>query len=75
MTEPSMNADFKLDEAEARRMSPLFWPAPKGKIFDAWWAAQSRMSFCARAGRYARCGARQASQPASMHLKARTISP
>ncbi|OJY38180.1 MAG: hypothetical protein BGP06_15355 [Rhizobiales bacterium 65-9] len=29
MTKISLNADFKLDEAEARRLSPLFWPAPK----------------------------------------------
>ena len=31
----SMNADFKLDEAEARRISPLFWPKPKGRVLDA----------------------------------------
>ena len=35
MIATSMNADFKLDAAEARRLSPLFWPAPAGKIFDA----------------------------------------
>jgi arylformamidase len=29
------NADFKLDEAEARRISPLFWPAPRGRVLDA----------------------------------------
>lgn len=34
MIATSMNVDFKLDEAEARRLSPLFWPAPKGKVFD-----------------------------------------
>jgi arylformamidase len=27
--------DLRLDEAEARRVSPLFWPAPKGRTFDA----------------------------------------
>jgi arylformamidase len=31
----SMAQDLRLDEAEARRVSPLFWPAPKGRTFDA----------------------------------------
>ena len=31
----SSNADFKLDEAQARRISPILWPAPKGRILDA----------------------------------------
>ena len=31
----SMNADLRLDDAEARRVSPLFWPAPKGTTFDS----------------------------------------
>lgn len=35
MRHTAMNADFKLDEAEARRLSPLFWPAPRGKHLDA----------------------------------------
>jgi len=35
MVETAMNADFKLDTAEARRVSPLFWPAPKEGVFDA----------------------------------------
>ncbi len=29
------NADFKLDEAKARRISPLFWPIAKGRMLDA----------------------------------------
>jgi len=29
------NAEFKLDEAEARRVSPICWPAPKGRALDA----------------------------------------
>jgi arylformamidase len=29
------NADFKLDAAEARRISPLFWPLVRGKTLDA----------------------------------------
>jgi arylformamidase len=29
------NADFKLDEAEARRISPLFWPLVRDRVLDA----------------------------------------
>ena len=29
------NADFKLDAAEAHRISPLFWPVPRGRALDA----------------------------------------
>ena len=29
-----MNADFRLDDAAARKSSPLFWPAPKGRLLD-----------------------------------------
>jgi arylformamidase len=35
MVEVGMNADFKLDAAEARRVSPLFWPVPGGRSLDA----------------------------------------
>ncbi len=31
----SMNQDLRLDAASAREASPLYWPAPKGRIFDA----------------------------------------
>jgi arylformamidase len=31
----SMNADLRLDDAEAQRVSPLLWPAPQGRKFDA----------------------------------------
>jgi len=31
----SMNQELKLDEAEARRVSPLDWPIAKDRIFDA----------------------------------------
>jgi arylformamidase len=34
MTRISMNADFKLDEASARAVSPMLWPAPKGRVLD-----------------------------------------
>jgi arylformamidase len=33
----SMNADLRLDAAEARRVSPLFWEVPAGgRVFEAW---------------------------------------
>lgn len=35
LTQISTNADFQLDAAEARRVSPLFWPVPKGRVLDA----------------------------------------
>jgi arylformamidase len=35
MIATSMNADFRLDETEARRLSPLDWPPPVGRVFDA----------------------------------------
>jgi arylformamidase len=31
----SMAADLRLNEADARDASPLFWPAPRGRLFDA----------------------------------------
>jgi arylformamidase len=31
----TMNQDLRLDDDEARRVSPLFWPAPAGRTFDA----------------------------------------
>jgi len=31
----SGNADFKLDAAEAKRISPLFWPLVRGRVLDA----------------------------------------
>jgi arylformamidase len=30
----AMNADWKLTDAEAKRLSPILMPAPKGKTFD-----------------------------------------
>ena len=35
LTHLETNADFKLDTAEARRISPLFWPVEPGRDFDA----------------------------------------
>jgi arylformamidase len=31
----SVNQDLRLDAAEAHKVSPLFWPAPAGREFDA----------------------------------------
>ena len=31
----SINSDLKLDEAEARRVSPLYWKVPPGRTLDA----------------------------------------
>jgi arylformamidase len=31
----SMNQDLRLDDVEAHKVSPQFWPAPAGRIFDA----------------------------------------
>jgi arylformamidase len=31
----AMAQDLRLDEADARQVSPLFWPAPQGRVFDA----------------------------------------
>jgi arylformamidase len=31
----AMAQDLGLDEAAAREVSPIFWPAPKGRVFDA----------------------------------------
>lgn len=35
LMQTSMNADLRLDEATARRASPIFWPAPHGRTLDA----------------------------------------
>jgi len=31
----TMNQDLRLDAEDARRVSPLYWPAPAGRTFDA----------------------------------------
>lgn len=35
LTQVSMNKDLQLDDAEARRMSPLSWNVPQGAVLDA----------------------------------------
>jgi arylformamidase len=34
LTKTSMNQDFRLDDAEARRISPIFWTVPPGRALD-----------------------------------------
>jgi arylformamidase len=41
----STNADFKLDEAEARRISPLFWPVAAGRALEAVVGAEESSEF------------------------------
>jgi arylformamidase len=41
----STNADFKLDEAEVRRISPLFWPVAAGRVLEAVVGAQESSEF------------------------------
>jgi arylformamidase len=35
LVQVSMNQDFRLDEAGARKVSPALWPAPRGGMLDA----------------------------------------
>jgi arylformamidase len=35
LVQVSQNQDLRLDEAEARRVSPLYWPVPAGRSLDA----------------------------------------
>ena len=35
LTKTSMNQDFRLDDQEARRISPIFWTVPAGRVLDA----------------------------------------
>jgi len=35
MVHTAMNADFKLNEPAAAAISPLWWPVPRGRVFDA----------------------------------------
>ena len=35
LTKTSMNQDFRLDDTEARRISPIFWTVPAGRTLDA----------------------------------------
>src|SRR5471030_2620872 len=35
LTKVSMNGDLRLSDVEAEQVSPLFWPVPPGRVFDA----------------------------------------
>lgn len=35
LLQASMNADLRLDQMQARAVSPVFWPAPEGRILDS----------------------------------------
>jgi arylformamidase len=41
----SMNADLRLDLSEARRVSPLLWPAPRGRTLDVIVGAEESQEF------------------------------
>src|SRR6266568_6732123 len=41
----SMNQDLRLDLAEARRVSPLLWPAPRGRTLDVIVGAEESSEF------------------------------
>lgn len=41
----SMNQDLRLTEADAREVSPLFWPAPAGRALDTWCGALESSEF------------------------------
>jgi arylformamidase len=45
LTAVSMNADLRLSAAEARAVSPLFWPAPAGLTLEAWCGALESSEF------------------------------
>lgn len=46
LLQTSMNADLRLDAAEVRRTSPIFWPVPPGaRAFDAWVGADESSEF------------------------------
>jgi arylformamidase len=41
----SMNQDLRLTAADAREASPLFWPAPAGRVLEAWCGALESSEF------------------------------
>jgi arylformamidase len=46
----SLNEDFRLDDASARTVSPLFWPAPHGRTLDAVVGALESSEFLRQSG-------------------------
>src|SRR5262249_39109328 len=45
----SVNQDLRLDDAEARRVSPVFWPAPAGTRLDSLVGALESSEFLGQA--------------------------
>lgn len=45
LTRISPNQDFKLDEQSARELSPVYWPVPAGRVFDAVVGAEESSEF------------------------------
>jgi arylformamidase len=41
----SINQDLRLDPAQAREASPLFWKAPKDRVFDSWVGGEESSEF------------------------------
>ena len=71
----SMNQDLRLDDASARAASPLFWPAPTGRTFDAVVGGDDRASSCGRAACWPMPGARPACTRATRRSARPIISP
>ena len=45
LVQVSQNQDLRLDESEARRVSPLYWSVPPGRTLDAVVGAQESSEF------------------------------
>ena len=72
----SQNQDLRLDEAEARRVSPLYWKVPAGRTLDAVVGALEVERIPApEPGSSPRPGARAASRRATRKSPAPIISP
>lgn len=51
----TINKALKLDEASARAASPLLWPAPTGRRFEAWVGGKESAEFCRQSDTLAAC--------------------
>ena len=76
LTQISINEDLKLDEAEARRVSPLSWPVPAGRTLDAIVGAlEFGANSCARAAASPMHGGRTRRKRATKRSPAPITSP
>ncbi len=72
----TMAQDLRLDEAEARRVSPLFWPAAEGaRLRRRRRRARNRASSCARAAPSPRQWGKAGAQTRYEAIAAQIISP